>query len=76
MKTCKRVDNRKNPYNSKTRAPMGGSALLSQTRGEFKIRCVYCDKSYYSVSSDVAKTENEFLQPLVYVRSSSKEFPK
>ena len=50
------VDGRRNSSNSKSQTLVGGNALLSQTQGEFKIRCVFCDNVHYSASCDVVKS--------------------
>ena len=50
------VDSRRNSSNSKPQTLAGGNALLSQTQGEFKIRCVFCDNLHYSASCDVVKS--------------------
>ena len=41
-------DSRRKPSKSKPHTAVGGNALLSQTQKDFKIRCVFCDKLYYS----------------------------
>ena len=46
------VDSQRNPSNS---TPVEGNALLSQTVGDFKIRCFICDNLHYSTSCDVVK---------------------